>query len=125
MNATAARLYCLQGFQPDGNAIQEDTQTVDLQRPTSFVAFVTLGYFGGRGSGPWDFDNAFAAEVYQVDGAIVGVDAWQGRFGAPGAFTNLHQTVYRGYGQRITFRLRIFQPEEMEAHADGVVLFDL
>jgi hypothetical protein len=65
-----------------------------------------------------------AIEVFSVDGNIVPIDAWQGRFGPPGAFTNLHTDFLRGFGQQITLRFRIFQPEEMEAQANGFVLFD-
>jgi hypothetical protein len=125
MDAAGVTLYCLGGFQPGPDAVQEDTQTVDLQRPRSFVAWLQIGYIGGRGTTPWDFDNAIAGEVFSVDGAIQPSEVWLGRFGAPGAFTNYHRVAVRGVGQRITFRLRVFQPDEMEAHGTGIVLFDI
>jgi hypothetical protein len=125
MDAGGVRLYCFSGFQPGSEAVQEDTQTLTLPRPTNFVAWVEIGYIGGRGANPWDFDNGIAGEVFSVDGAILDIEANGGRFGAPGAYTNYHKVAMRGYGQRITFRLRVWNPEEMEAHATGVVLFDL
>lgn len=124
MNMTRVRLDAFGGQPGGGGGILETTGTVDLGSPTNFAAWGTVAYFGGLGGGPWDFDNGVAIEIFSVDGNIVGIDALNGRFGPPGAFTNLHSDFVRGFGQQITFRFRIFQPEEMEAQANGLVLFD-
>jgi hypothetical protein len=98
------------------------TATIDLGSPQTFLAWVTIGYINGKGSGPWDFDNCVAAEIYQVDGNRVPYDSWNGKLGPEGALTNLHQICYTGLGQTITFRLRVWQTEEMEIAIRGIVL---
>jgi hypothetical protein len=113
-----------------GGAVQEVTSTVDLGVTSYFLAWVSLGYIGGRiggaaTSGPWDFDNAVSAEVFQVDGVIISeVDAFWSRFGPEGDWANYHSPSMFGRGRKITFRMRIWQPEEMEAIATGLVLFN-
>jgi hypothetical protein len=80
---------------------------------------------GGRGSGPWDFDNQITAEVLAVDESFTGIEAFGGRLGPQGASTNCHRGATSSFGRRITFRLRVWQPEEMFALATGIVLFDV
>ncbi len=101
------------------------TGTIDLGAPHSFLAWVTIGYIGGQGGGPWDFDNSVVAEIYQVDGNRVPYDSWGAELGPEGALTNLHQISYIGFGQTITFRLRVWQTEEMEIAMRGIVLYDI
>jgi hypothetical protein len=101
------------------------TATIDLGGPHSFLAWVTIGYIDGQGSGPWDFDNTVAAEIYQVDGNRVPYDTWGSKLGPEGALTNLHQICYVGLGRTITFRLRVWQTEEMAVAMRGIVLYDI
>jgi hypothetical protein len=122
---TRVRLDAFGGLPAGGGGILDTTGTVDLGVRTGFAAWGVFNYIGGRGSGPWDFDNAFALEIFSVDGVVAPIDALNGRFGPAGAFTNLHTNFLRGFGRFITFRFRIFQPEEMEAQASGVVMFGL
>ena len=125
MNATGVTLYCFSGGPPGGNAIEQDIQTVDLGRPTNFLAWLQMDLISGLGGGAWDFDNAILGEVLQVDGVIQGIEASGSYLGPFGDFNNFHRTAVRGFGQHITFRLRVKQPEEMQVHGTGIVLFDL
>jgi hypothetical protein len=110
-------------------AIQETTGEVELGNSHPFIAFLSLGYIGGRvggTTGPWDYDNAVASEVFAVDGNVLTyIEGWNSRFGPPNAFTNYHSASYQGFGHLITFRMRIWQPEEMEAITDGIVLYNI
>jgi hypothetical protein len=99
--------------------------TVDLGGPHTFLAWASTGLIYGQGSGPWDFDNAIAAEVFQVDGNIVASDVSGETLGPPGDLRNLFQTCFVGYGSTVTFRLRVWQTEEMSVVARGIVLFDI
>jgi hypothetical protein len=118
-------------FTSDVDPPQEITADLDLGSPNPFIAFLSLGYIGGRvgpGSttGPWDFDNAVASEIYAVDSNVLTyIEGWWSRFGPPNAFTNYHSASYQGFGRIITFRMRIWQPSEMEAITDGIVLFNI
>ena len=123
MDVTRVRLDAFGGVPAGSGGILETTATVNLGSRTNFAAWGTINYFGGLGSGPWDFDNGVALEIFSVDGNIAPIDALNGRFGPPGAFTNLHTNFLRGFGQFIVFRFRIFQPEEMEGQASGIVMF--
>lgn len=101
--------------------------TIDLGDPHTFLAWVTVGYisgFGGAG-GPWDFDNSIVAEIYLVDGSEVPISSFGLELGPPGSVTNLHQMAYIGYGTKITFRLRVWQTEEMSVAMKGIVLYDI
>jgi hypothetical protein len=111
---------------PPGDPIWH-TATVPLQPQGAhtFLAWVTIGYIDGQGSGPWDFDNTIAAEIYQVDGSVVPYDTWGSKLGPEGALTNLHQISYVGFGSSITFRLRVWQTEEMAVAIRGIILYDL
>ena len=97
---------------------------VDLGADHDFLAWCAIGYLNGLGPGAWDSGNALAAEVYAVDSVLLPASAFQGKLGPPNAFSNLHQTAYNGRGQVVTFRLRVFQPSEMEAAMKGVVLYE-
>jgi hypothetical protein len=125
MGAASVSLFCLQGFRPGPHAVQEDTQTIDLGRKRLFLAWAQIGMIGGRGKGPWDFDNQITAEVLAVDESFTGIEAFGGRLGPQGAFTNYHGGAIRSFGRQIIFRLRVWQPEEMFALATGIVLFDV
>jgi hypothetical protein len=122
MGATHLELVAYESL-PPGDPIWH-TGTIDLGGPRTFLAWVTLGYIDGR-SGPWDFDNAVAAEIYQVDFNVVPYDTFGSKLGPEGALTNLHQMSYIGFGQYITFRLRVWQTEEMNVAMRGIVLFDI
>jgi len=121
MSASHVEVVCYGGVPTDPGDVQTATGTIDLGSAPTFLAWTSIGYINGL-SGPWDFDNAVAAEIYQVDGNVVPYDTWNGKLGPEGALTNLHQMSYIGYRQTITFRLRVFQPEEMEVGLRGIVL---
>ncbi len=123
MGATHLELVAYEAL-PPGDPISH-TGTIDLGGPHTFLAWVTVGYINGKGSGAWDFDNAVVAEIYQVDGNVVPYDSWGAKLGPEGALTNLHQISYIGYGSTITFRLRVWQTEEMEIAMRGIVLYDI
>jgi hypothetical protein len=125
MDAATVGLFCFQGGPPGGDTVVQDVQTLDLGQPTNFVAWLQIDLVYGIGSGPWDFDNAFLGEVLQVDGVEQPVEATGGVLGGPGDFNNFHSIAVRGFGQHITFRLRVRQPEEMQVHGTGIVLFNL
>jgi hypothetical protein len=125
MDAVILHLFCLQGFRPGPHAVQEDTLTIDFGSKRSFLAWVQIGMIGGRGKGPWDFDNLITAEVLFVDEEPVSSEAVGGRLGPQGALTNYHVGAIRSRGRQITFRLRVWQPEEMFALATAIVLLDV
>lgn len=128
MNTSRVLLDSWGAFPGGSGGIETRTVDVDLGQPTNFLAWSALTYLGGRigdgaSSGPWDFDNGAAVEIFMVDGlALTELGGFGSRFGPENAFDNYHNGAFSGFGQVITFRFRIYQPEEMEGFAIGVVL---
>ena len=122
MPVSSVRLQCFGGSEPE----ELVTATIDIGQPQSFFAWTTVSFMDGWQGGPWDFDNSIIAEVYLVDGSPAPIDAFGGpRLGNFGDDSNLHQTAFSGFGQFITFRLRDYNPTEIEIQANGIVLFGI
>ena len=128
MDVATIELRCYGGQGSYGRGSPLDEQhvfgTVDLQAEQDFFAWCDLGYVNGLKT-PWDFDNGMTAEVFAVDGDRLPSRAYNGKLGRFGSPSNLHPMAYRGRGQYVAFRLRVFHPEEMEAAAQGIVMYGL
>ncbi len=97
------------------------TQEVNLGSSRRFTAFTSIIGMDPR----HDFDrgDAFAVDVYTIDGNRTGTWICDGRhFGASGSTSNIHSPAYTGYGQRIIFRARSFQ--DASVFAIGVVFYE-
>jgi hypothetical protein len=127
MDVVTIQLNCFGGQSSYGSGLPEQRAfgTIDLGADRDFLAWCVIGYVNGLYPGPWDFDNALVAEVFSVDGNRLDISAFGAKLEQQGSPDNLHQMAYRGRGQYVTFRLRVFDPKEMEAAMHGVVLYDL
>jgi len=96
-------------------------QDIDLGSSRPFMAFVTCTMIDPLG--PFDRDNAVAAEVYMVDGRPTGVSVFNGdNWGPNGADSNIHAPATSGFGRVIRFRARCFADANMAAV--GVVFYE-
>jgi hypothetical protein len=95
--------------------------TVDLGRSRSFLAWGSITFTDPLTD--YDRDNGVAIEVYMVNGVRVGYVASGGaHLKSPGDYRNLRPGAYRGYGRRVTFRLRTFHVSDLESYGVGCVL---
>jgi hypothetical protein len=107
-------------------SVSFDTVTVDLERPRTFVAFITITWDDPVNN--YDRDNAIAADILTVDGNFTAVRAAGGDhfgpLGPPGSPnpTNVFQGAVVAYGQVIEFWLRRFGPD-IQVGAEAVVIF--
>ena len=98
-----------------------ETATLDLGRNRSFLAWGSVTFTDPLTD--YDRDNGAAIEVYRIDGERTSIVGFGGdHLGNEGSFTNLRPGAVRGYGRRITFRLRTFHVDDLENYAVGVVL---
>jgi hypothetical protein len=108
------------------SSVPFDTMTVDLGRPRTFVAFITITWNDPLNN--YDRDNAIAADILTVDGNFTAVRAFGGDHfgpqGSPGSPnpTNVFQGSVVAFGQVIEFWLRVFGPD-IAAGAEAVVIF--
>lgn len=96
-------------------------QDVDLGASRRFTAFVAIMFIDSLG--PFDRDNAVAAEVYMIDGRptfnwINGGD----HLGPSGADANVHAPTVSGVGRVIRFRARCWADANLAAI--GIVFFE-
>jgi hypothetical protein len=96
------------------------TLTIDLGRSRSFVAFGTVTMIDSRND--FDADNAVALDILDVDGIRAPWLYGGAHFGDNGAVSNFHLPAREGYGQRITFRLRSFNPSDLDLAASAIVI---
>lgn len=97
------------------------TATVDLEFRRPFLAWGSITFIDSLAV--YDRDNGACVEVYQVDG----VTQWSAgsggdHLGPNGADSNLRPGALRGFGRRVTFRLRTFHVEDLEHYAVGSIL---
>jgi hypothetical protein len=97
------------------------TITVSLGVRRFFVAQVAVNMLDPRID--YDADNAFAADIPKIDDAFTEIVYWGGIWGPFGDNArNVHTPSFRGWGQTVTFRLRVMGPDE-SAVATGVVIY--
>ncbi len=98
------------------------TQDIDFGQPTQFTAMtstVSLHIYD-----VYSFEATYGIEVYQVDGTDTTPELWNGQgWGGQGADSNLHQSIWSGQGQVVTFRLTCIG-DTLEALAYGIVFFE-
>jgi hypothetical protein len=97
------------------------TATVDLGSSRPFLAWGSITFTDSLAV--YDRDNGSAIEVYQVDG----VTQWRAgdggdHLGPANADSNLRPGGIRGFGRRVTFRLRSFHVDDLEHYGVGCVL---
>jgi hypothetical protein len=99
---------------------QTASGTIDLGQPRRFLAWITVNMIDPTIN--FDRDNAIAADIFSVDGALTASRVNGGdHFGAPGSGSNVFQGAFFGVGRRITFFLRVFGPD-VNAAAECVVV---
>ncbi len=97
---------------------------IDLGAPRDFIAWITVGYVNGLDTSPWDFDNGFAVQIHWIDWRDTALTATGGKLDPLHLGAGYRQMAVAGTGQHIAFLLQVFQPEEMEVAAQGLVLYD-
>lgn len=94
--------------------------TIDLGTRRTFLAWITVNMIDPTIN--FDRDNAIAADIFTVDGALTSSRVNGGdHFGPPGSVANVFQGAFFGTGRRITFFLRVFGPD-VNAAAECVVV---
>jgi hypothetical protein len=93
------------------------TINIGFRRP--FIAFASVTMVDSLID--YDFDNAIAADVFTVDGAITTPLVGGGKFGGAGSFNNVFQGAFVGTGQFISIFLRRFGPD-IRALAEAIVI---
>ena len=97
------------------------TVTIDLGAPTVFLAWGNVTFIDSLAD--FDRDNAVAIDITFIDGARTSTRLSGGdHLGDSGAFSNLHQGALVRFGRRVTFRLRAFHSDDLEAFGYGIVI---
>jgi hypothetical protein len=98
-----------------------DVVTVDLGRTVSLVAWGQVTMIDSRSD--FDRDNAWAVEVFMVDGDRPGPYVFGGRhWGSDGAPSNVYTGAWTGRAQRVTFRLSVAHMQDLEAFGTGNII---
>jgi hypothetical protein len=71
----------------------------------------------------FDRDNAYGMDIFLIDGIRTNF-LWSGgdHLGPPNADTNYFQPSLTTFANRITFRLRAFNPGDLQVIGSGIVL---
>jgi hypothetical protein len=97
-----------------------DSVTIDLGLPRFFLAWITINMVDPRL--PFDRNEAIAADIFLVDGSRTAVRVFDAdHWGSEGSFSNVFQGAFVGFGQRITYFLRVFGT--VDAAAEAIVVF--
>lgn len=97
------------------------TVTIDLGAPTVFVAWGDVTWIDSLST--FDADNAVAIDIPFIDGVRTNTRLFGGaHLGDSGAFSNLHEGALVRFGRRVTFRLRAFHSDDLEAFGYGIVI---
>jgi hypothetical protein len=71
----------------------------------------------------FDRDNAWAIEVFMVDGDRPGPYVFGGRhWGSDGAPSNVYTGAWTGRAQAVTFRLSVAHMQDLEAFGTGSIV---
>jgi hypothetical protein len=104
-----------------GNGTATSTVTIDLGSTQVFLAWGDVTYVDPLNN--FDRDNAIAVDIPFVDGARTSTRLSGGdHLGVPGAFSNLHEGAVFRFGRTITFRLRAFHGDDLNAFGYGLVI---
>jgi hypothetical protein len=98
-----------------------DVVTVDLGRTVDLLAWGQTTMVDSRAD--FDRDNAYAVEVFMVDGDRPGPYVWGGdHWGSDGAPSNVYTGAWTGRARRVTFRLSVSHMRDLEAFGVGNVI---
>jgi hypothetical protein len=104
-----------------GNGTATSTVTIDLGSPQTFIAWGDVTFVDPLNN--FDRDNAVAIDIPFVDGSRTATRlSGGGHLGDPGAFSNLHQGAIIRFGRSVTFRLRAFHGDDLNAFGYGLVI---
>jgi hypothetical protein len=104
-------------LQATGNA----SVTFDLGRPRPFLCWVSVTMIDSLG--PFDRNNAIAADIFSVDGVQQPTRVFDGdHWGPNGAITNVMPGVVVGTGRFINCWLRVRGMSDLEAYGEAVVM---
>lgn len=94
---------------------------VDLGRARNFLAWGSITFTDSLAV--YDRDNGAAVEIVKVDDAPTWSAGFAGdHLGPEGSFANLHPGAIRGFGRRVTFRMRTFHVDDLASYGVGCVL---
>lgn len=98
-----------------------DVVTVDLGRTVQLLAFGQITMIDSRNN--LDRDNAWAIEVFMVDGDrpgpyVFGGDHW----GSDGAPSNVYTGAWTGRARTVTFRMSVAHMQDLEAFGTGNII---
>jgi hypothetical protein len=98
-----------------------DVVTVDLRRAVSLLAWGQVTMIDSRSD--FDRDNAWAVEVFMVDGDRPGPYIFGGRhWGSDGAPSNVYTGAWAGRAQTVTFRLSVAHMQDLEVFGTGNII---
>ena len=100
-------------------SIGSATVTFNLGFNRPFVAFLSVTMVDSLID--YDFDNAVAADIFLVNGALTTRLVSGGKWGPPGSGNNVFQGAFVGVGQFVTFFLRRAGPD-IAALAEAVAI---
>jgi len=104
-----------------GNGTATSTVTIDLGSSQVFLAWGDVTFIDPLNN--FDRDNAVAVDIPFIDGVRTSTRLNGGdHLGAAGAFSNLHQGAVIRAGRRITYRLRAFHGDDLNAFGYGLVI---
>jgi hypothetical protein len=102
-------------------AVGSTSVTIDLGVSSVFLAWGDVTWIDSLAT--FDRDNAVAIDIPFVDGARTSTRLSGGdHLGDAGAFSNLHEGALVRFGRRVTFRLRAFHSDDLEAFGYGIVI---
>lgn len=95
--------------------------TIDLGRPRRFLAWGSVTMVDSLTQ--FDRDNAYAFDIFTVDGALTsprvnGGDHW----GPPGSGSNVFEGALAGFGRFVNIWLRTLHSDDLDTFGVGIVL---
>lgn len=98
-----------------------DTVTIDLGRPRPFIAWGSVTMVDPLTD--FDRDNAYALDIYQIDGATTGSKVSGGdHWGVSGHTENVYDGAVVGNGRFVRIDLRAKHSADLDAFGVGVVV---
>ncbi len=95
--------------------------TVDLGRPRRFMAWGSVTMVDPLTD--FDRDNAFAFDIFTVDGSLTSGRVSGGEhWGPTGSGNNVFDGAFVGFGQLINFWLRTIHSADLDTFGVGIVL---
>jgi hypothetical protein len=95
--------------------------TLDLGRARPFLAWGSVSMVDSLTD--FDRDNAYAFDIFAVDGALTSARVSGGEhWGPPGSGNNVFDGAVRGFGRRVNFWLRTIHSDDLDTFGVGVLL---